>query len=307
VSGPVAGPIASRSASRFPRVQAGSGRVSAAQESPLGRPLRISATRLEYICSRLGDRDWEVLDFVSGCRLATGRQLVAGLHLTDRDSDPGRARVARKHLKRLADLRVIDPLPGRSVGGIRGGSDTLIYGVGVAGTRLLARRGLRQKRLGTPGARHIDHTLACTQVAVDLRLAAARGVLDLIEVQHEPQCWRSFIAGFGGVVTLKPDLYLRVARPGSVHEYRAMLEVDRATEAASTIRAKVERYLSHYRSGEELREHAVHPRVIWSVPDQSRAAQIQDVLDRLSADFAQLFAVCQAQDVSAFLRAETRP
>jgi hypothetical protein len=198
-------------------------------------------------------------------------------------------------------------MPNRAVGGVHGGSDTLIYSVGVAGTRLLAQRGLRRKRLGRPGARYVDHVLACTQIAIDLRLAAAHGVLDLIEVQQEPQCWRSFIGGFGGLVTLKPDLFVRVARPDSAHEYRAMIEVDRDTEADRTIRAKGERFVSHYRSGEELRHHAVHPRVIWSTPDEHRAEQIEAVLRGLPTDGSRLFAVYTAQDLIRFLHAEARP
>ncbi len=247
-----------------------------------------------------------MLNFLSTSRLATGKQLVAGLYLADRDSAPGRARVARRHLKRLADQRLIDALPGRAVGGLHGGSDTLVYGVGSTGARLLARRGLRQKRLGTPGSRYVAHTLACTQIAVELRLADARGELELIEVQQEPQCWRSFLGGLGALVTLKPDLYVRVALPASAHEYRAMVEVDRATEAATTIRAKAERYLSHYRSGAEIREHGVHPRIVWTVPDRRRAEQLTNTFERLPTEAHKLFAVCEPPEFISLLVREAR-
>lgn len=305
MSGPVAGPIACAVPGRLSCTVAASGGLSAAKDWPFGRPLRISASHLEDINSRMSEQDWEVLRFVSASRLASGKQLTLGLYLADRDRDPGRARVARKHLKRLAGWRVIDALRGRSVGGTRGGSQALIYGVGVTGARLLARAGLRQKRLGTPGSRYVAHTLACTQVAVDLRLAAARGELELIEVQHEPACWRRFIGGYG-LVTLKPDLYVRVALPGSDREYRAMIEVDLATEAAATIHAKASRYLSHYRSGEELRQHGVHPRVIWLAPDERRSQQLAEVIARLPAEARGLFAICRADELISLLITEAR-
>lgn len=295
---PIAGPVAQVSPERSGCTVAGSGWISAANDSPLGPPLRISATRLEYICSRLTEKDWEVLNFVSASRLASGRQLVSGLYLADRDHDPSAARLARKHLKRLADWRIIDALGHRTIGGMRGGSDTLIYGVGPTGVRLLARRGFHQKRLGTPGSRYVNHTLACTQVAVDLRLAGARGVLELIETQTEPSCWRSFIAAFGAPVTLKPDLYLRIALPTSAHEYRAMVEVDCSTEGSGTIRRKAERHLSYYRTGEEVRRHGVHPRVIWATPDQRRAEQIQNIVGRLARS---LFIVCPMPELVPLL------
>jgi hypothetical protein len=287
--GPIAGPTAQSQRERYACTVVGSGRISAANDSPLGPPLRISATRLEDICSRLTKKDWEVLNFVSASRLASGRQLVAGLYLADRDRDPGRARVARKHLKRLASWRVIDAVGGRAIGGVRGGSDTLIYGVGPTGVRLLARRGFQQKRLGAPGSRYVRHTLACTQVVVDLRLADAGGVLELIEAKQEPACWRSFVGAFGPVI-LKPDLYLRVALPRGATEYRAMIEVDLATESSSTIRRKAERHLAYYRTGQEVRDHSVHPRIVWTAPNPRRAQQLQAVLGRLRP--RTLFTVC---------------
>jgi hypothetical protein len=222
--------------------------------------------------------------------------------MADRDTDPSRARIARRAIKRLADWRVIDPLPGRTVGGLHGGSDTLVYGVGAAGVRMLAVRGQHQARLGTPGARYVAHTLAATGLVVDLRTAAARSELDLIEIQQEPQCWRSFLAGLGAHLTCKPDLFVRVAMPGSAYEQHWMIEVDMATEASATIRAKARRHLAYYWSASET----VHPRVLWAVPDARRAEQIQEALAPLPADGRQLFTVCWQDAVIERLRMEAR-
>jgi hypothetical protein len=281
---------------------AASRQLSAAKDLLLARPSRVSAHQLQIIASRLTDQDWQVLTFLATGRLASGKQLARGLWNADRQSAPGQARIARRRLKRLADWRVLDPLPGRTVGGLHGGSDTIIYGVGAVGVRLLATRGQHQRRLGTPGARYVAHTLACTQVVVDLNVLVARGELEVIEVQQEPGCWRTFLAGMGARVTLKPDLYVRLALPGSIYESRWMVELDMATESSTTIRAKAKRYLAHYRSASE----PVHPRVLWAVPDARRAEQITDILARLPAPAERLFAICLQDEISPRLIAEAR-
>lgn len=300
MSCPVARPVASRSLPRTARTGTGFPAISAANDSPFGGHLRISATRLETISSRLAEGDWQVLNFVSECRLASGKQLVRRFWLTS-DRDTTAARTGRRTLKRLADWRVLDPLPTRAVGGLHGGSDTLVYGVGVAGVKLLARRGLVQKRLGTPGERHVKHTLACTELVVALFEADRAGELECIEVQSEPACWRGFIGAGGIRVMLKPDLFVRVGA-GSVTEDRWMVEVDLSTEASGTIRGKSLRHLAYYRSASEQ----VHPRVLWAVPDARRAEQITDALTHLPKEAKRLFAVCLLDEVVSFLTAEAR-
>ncbi len=237
-------------------------------------------------------------ELVSECRLASGKQLVRRFWLT-RDRDTAAARAGRRALKRLADWRVLDPLPTRTVGGLHGGSDTLIYGVGVAGVKLLARRGLVQKRLGTPGERYVKHTLAATELVVALNEANRDGTLELIEAQFEPACWRGFIDAGGGRIMLKADLFVRVGA-GSVSEDRWLIEVDLATEASTTIRAKTSRHLAFYRSGSE----PVHPRVLWAVPDTRRAEQIAEVLRRLPEPAGRLFSICLLDETAEFLAAE---
>jgi hypothetical protein len=298
MSRPIARPIASRTPADTPSGGGDSRVVRAANDSPFGHPLRLSATRLETISSRLIESDWRVLNFVSGCRLASGKQLVRRFWLTS-DRDTAAARAARRALKRLADWRVLDPLPARTVGGLHGGSDTLVYGVGVAGVKLLARRGLVQKRLGTPGERYVKHTLAATELVVVLHEANRDGVLELIETQFEPACWRGFIGPGGGRIMLKPDLSVRIGA-GSVNEDRWLIEVDLATEASGTIRAKATRHLAYYRSASE----PVHPRVLWAVPDTRRGEQIANVLRRLPAPADRLFSICLLAETVSFLASE---
>jgi hypothetical protein len=300
MSGPTASPTASRGLLDLSRKPGTSRQLSTTKDCAAAGSSRITADRLQQIAARLTEQDWQALDFVSTSRLATGKQLVRCLWLVDRHSEPSQARIARRALKRLSDWRVLEPLAGRSVGGLHGGSETIVYGVGAAGVRLLAMRGQHQARLGTPGARHVNHTLACTQLVVDLRLAAARRALDVIEIQQEPQCWRNFLVGIGSRITCKPDLFARVGLPGSIYEGRWAIEVDMATEASATIRAKALRHLAYYRSASE----PVHPRVLWAVPTERRAAQIGDVLRRLPSEAQRLFMVCLLDETVEQLRME---
>ena len=304
MSRPVAQPIAQDSAPGMSRSGPGFPEITGRKDSASPRPSRVSARHLERITSELSDLDRDVLVFVSAYRLATGKQLVRRFWAGDADEHDLRARVGRRALKRLADWRVLDPLSGRARGGVRGGSDTLIYGVGVAGVKLLAQRGLVQKRLRAPSDRHIAHTLTICEVAVRLYEADRAGAVECIGVQTEPECWRSFLGPMGAHLVLKPDLFLRVAAPGSAYEFRWLCEVDMATENKGTLLAKCRGYLAHFRSGAEQREHGVYPRVLWVVPDEHRAAQIEEVLRRLPLEARRLFTVCCFDDAAQFLAVE---
>ncbi len=134
--------------------------------------------------------------------------------------------------------------------------------------------------------------------------AARRGELDIIEVQSEPDCWREFLGGFGGRLTLTPDLFVRVG-VGALED-RWQIEVDLATEASGTLLTKLNRYLAHYRSGSEQHHHGVYPRVLWGVPDAHRLEQVREVLRRLPTEAGRLFTVCVLDEVVAHLAMEAR-
>lgn len=274
--------------------------ITAAKDSLSSSSSRVSARQLDAIEAQLTSHDREVLGFVSEVRLASGTQLLRRFW-ADRREDPGQARAGRRALKRLKDWRVLDALP-RSIGGVRGGSDALLYGVGVAGRRLLERRGFVGRRLGLPGHRHVAHTLALTELVVGLFRADRCGELDLIEVQSEPSCWRGYLGPMGARLVLKPDLFVRVG-VGALED-RWMVELDMATEAAPTLRGKAAKYLSHYRSGTEQSEHGVYPRVLWAVPDARRAEQLREALQRIPAEGRRLFSVCRHHEVVRYLAAE---
>lgn len=297
---PAAHPAASSSAAHpSPR----SGEIQRFSSSTTYTPTRskyLTSDRLHLLDQALVPRDRQLLVFVSEVRLATGRQLARKFWSAPPEGDSAEARAGRRALKRLTTWRVLGSLP-RRIGGERGGSAGIVYGVGIAGTKLLARTGFHTRRLHAPGSLFVDHTLAVTELAVQLHEADRDGVLELIELETEPACWRGFLGPGLARVVLKPDLYVRVGA-GSVNEDRWFIECDRATQSGSTIRTKADRHLAYWRSASE----PVSPRVLWAVPSPRRAEQIEDVLRQLPEDDRRLFAVCVAEDVVSFLAAEAQ-
>ncbi len=153
-----------------------------------------------------------------------------------------------------------------------------------------------------PGTLHLAHTLATTELALRLREADREGELELIEVQQEPVCWRSYPGAMGAQRVIKPDLFIRIG--AGTQEDRWMAEVDLGSESGRTIARKLAVYGQHYRSGEEVRQHGVHPRVLWIVPDERRAEQVAGVLHRQPAETRRMFSVCLMDETVAFLATE---
>ncbi|MGN6373688.1 MAG: replication-relaxation family protein [Solirubrobacteraceae bacterium] len=264
--------------------------------------LYLTPDRLHQLASSLSDLDWQLLGFVHDSRFATGGQLIRTFWQTA-DRQANAARAGRRALKRLSDWRVLDPLP-RKIGGRRSGSEGIVYRTGRAGVRLLATRGITGPRTEMPGALHLDHTLATTELVVRLREANHQRELELIAAQQEPDCWRVYVGA--GMVRrrLNPDLFLRVGAGEA--EDRWMVEVDLASESGRTIARKTARYLEHYRSGDEQRETGTYPRVLWTAPDEQRASQLREVLEAVPAEGRALFSVCLFDAAVTLIAREAR-
>ncbi len=302
MSRPVARPGRLSPTRRNARATAASPAFSTPKGSVSSQSLYLTADRLHHIASELTDQDWTLLGFVHDSRFATGQQLVRAFWLT-RDPMSARARAGRRALKRLTDWRVLETLP-RRIGGIRTGSDGLIYHAGRAGVRLLATRGIHGPRVEAPGTLHLAHTLATTELALTLREADATGRLEVIETQQEPRCWRRYPAAGGIQRVLKPDLFVRVG--AGALEDRWLIELDLASESGRTIARKAARYLEHFRSGREQHDRGTYPRVLWAAPDEQRVAQLGDVLAAQSAEARRLFTVCLTSEVVDVLVNEAR-
>ncbi len=299
---PLARPLASSRAPWNPAAGGDSHQITTPNHSSLPSSFssRVSSARLDAITSRLTLTDRAVLGLVARARLCSGGHLErlfwseggAGSH----------ARQARRALRQLTEWRVLDRQP-RPIGGRRAGSRGYVYSLGPSGLRLLQREtGARVRRLGVPGERFVAHVLSCTELVVRMEEAKRRGTLDVIEIQGESECWRGFLGAFGARVVLKPDLFVRVG-VGALED-RWMVEVDLATEARGTLTAKFKRYLDHYRSGSEQRDHGVYPRVLWAVPTERRAAQVAEVLTQVPAEAGRLVTVCLLDEAVERLGAE---
>jgi hypothetical protein len=303
MSSPLARPLASSSEGRKATPLAGfleirTPKLSSSKDSLF----RISSTRLDFIASLLTTTERSILAVVDRTRLCSGAHLE---RLFWQEGSPAsRARQARRVLSQLADWRILDRLP-RQVGGRRAGSRGFVYCVGPSGARLIAReRGTRPRRLDAPGDRYVAHILAATEQLVRLHEADRRGFLELIEVESEPACWRSFSGPFGARRVLKPDLFVRVG--AGEYEDRWAVEIDMATEARGTLNAKCWRYVEHYRSGIEQRTHGAYPRVVWATTTERRAEQLSEMIEHLPEEGRRLFTVCRQGELVALLAKEAR-
>jgi hypothetical protein len=297
---PLAGPLASSQAAQDTPNGAGSVALTPTKDKRPRR--RLSPRQLQAISTCLTDRDRQALTTVSRFGVMSGAQLQALLWAEV--SPSARGRVARRGLARLVQLDVLQPLS-RRVGGARAGSASTTFAVGRAGQYLLGS-GRRVRAAHTPGARYLAHRLAVAQLYVDLEAvshAGANGV-ELLGFEPEPECWRPYMVGFGARQMLKPDAFLKLAT--AEYELSWFVEVDLATEALTTVKAKALRYHEYFRTGTEQAERGVFPRVLWIVPDARRAEAVQETLAPLPADAHRLFAVATTSEVLALLTSEAR-
>ena len=234
---------------------------------------------VERLAERLSARDWSIIETLDRVRLASGLQLER-LHFNELT---GRSRsVMRwKVLKRLADAHIITSLD-RRIGFSQHGSTGFCYGLDSAGQRLVqleANREFPQRRIRRPrlpGERFVAHTLAITELYVDLVERARLGQFVLVEYQAESAAyWRDGLRAW-----IKPDAFAQV-RHGRVADYW-WYEADLATESLPTVRAKLLTYLDFVRRG-QLGPDGVLPRVLIGVPTSQRLAAIEGLVHELPA------------------------
>jgi hypothetical protein len=261
---------------------------------------RISRRGIENLRHRLSNRDLAILDQVADLRLMSALQIEA-IHFTtaDHQTQLAAARACRRVLERLVRDRLLVRLD-RRIGGVRAGSASFVYGLGHTGQRVLTLEGPR-RRFREPSALFTDHTLAITQLVVDLTTTTRDGQFELLDMQSEPRCWRH-AGGGNGKVTLRPDLYVVLGTPD--YEYRWFIEVDRGSEHLPTLLAKCQAYDDYYRTGSEQRAHGVFPRVCWIVPSDGRASALVEKIEKASRLTPSMFEVTTPRSSIAALSGE---
>jgi len=241
----------------------------------------LTANRLAELDRDLSPRDRMLLATLARLRLVTGRQLERLLY-----TDVTRRR-AQQALASLTQRQLVVRLP-RLVGGIRAGSAGHVYALDAAGRRLTfrdLRRSLRPWGVGVP---FLAHTLAISELYVRLVEAERAGAMQLRDFVAEPGCWRSFTGPYGRTV-LKPDAYV-ITRLGDFEDHW-FIEVDRGTEATTTLARKCDVYRRYWQTGTEQARREIFPKVLWLVPDQRRYDALVEVFGRQPAEAWQLFAV----------------
>lgn len=246
---------------------------------------RVGPRALARLSDGLTQRDRDILESVRRFRLLDARQ-IEQLHFTGHATPLAAARAARRVLARLARHRLLIRLD-RRVGGVRAGSAGHVYALGPIGHRLLS--GDSRRRWREPSTGFVDHTLAIAQLVVDARIAETAGTLELVDYQTEPDCWRSFQPGLGGVETLKPDLYMVTAT--SQTELVWFIEIDLGTESGGAIGRKCRTYHDYWTTGTEQHQIGVFPKVLWTTPSERRREFLQRTIAGLRTVERDLFAV----------------
>ena len=248
----------------------------------------INTIRLEQLADSITPKERAILTTLRQVRLASASQ-IQRLHFIDTT-----ARNRRQVLQSMAERGLVTRLD-RVVGGRRSGSAAYLYGLGVAGQRLLVQsEGIRVRRPVTPGAPFVRHALAVTELAVRLYSTERRGGVDILDLQTEPLCWRRFPGPGGGGDICKPDAYIRLGLGAFEESY--FIELDLASESPGTLDRKLDVYRRYWASGMEQSRRGVFPRVLWLVPDLRRHQVVVDACGRQPAEAWQLHHVTLFED-----------
>ena len=261
---------------------------------------RISQQQLAMLEHKLGERDMKILSALRHCRYLMTLQ-VKRLYFLDAKTPEAGLRAANRNLDKLKNYGLIAAFI-RRIGGMRGGSGSLIWYLTSAGERLL-RLGDEgphsRKRFFEPSPYFLAHTLSVAECYVQLtEICAGRG-LKLITTEMETDCWRSY-SHQGVLTTLRPDLFA-ITECGD-YEDRWFFEVDLKTEASTTVVEKCRRYHQYYRSGLEQKLHGVFPLAVWIVPD---AARKESIVAHIRAEFdkqPKIFVVITPDELKPLIR-----
>jgi hypothetical protein len=261
----------------------------------------VGARGLLRLREQLSERDLAIIGQVAELRLMSARQIEA-IHFphTEHDTAQAAARARQRVLERLTRLGLLGRLA-RRIGGVRAGSASFVYALGSNGQRVLIPGGQR-RRFHEPTERFLDHTLAITQLVVELIIASRSGPLDLLTCQPEPRCWREF-SGLGGRLVLRPDVFLALGV--GEFEHRWFIEIDRGNESLPVVLRKCRQYHAYYQAGDEQAAYGVFPRVCWIVPDERRAEGVRRAISRDRSLPKRLFSVATTAQALAVLTGGT--
>ncbi|UQS22851.1 replication-relaxation family protein [Amycolatopsis thermalba] len=250
----------------------------------------MSPKNLAALLERLSERDLSVLESLRTHRLLTTAH-IRRLHFTHGHATLGAASGATMRvLTRLEGHGLIARL-GRRIGGVRAGSSGITWQLASTGERLLRRLHgeSKRRRYVEPSGAFVQHTLLKAELAIQLHELAGTGVIELVSLETEPTCWRSFVSPQGTIEWLKPDLYAVTA--SGDYEDHWFFEADRATEHPPDVVSKAKVYQRYAATGAHQARHGLFPAVPWVVPDIGRQKALEAALAGDTAIQPELFRV----------------
>jgi len=234
----------------------------------------VTRTESTDLLTRLSERDVAVLQSLRDHRLLTTNHLRRLHFAFGHAGEPAAAAATMRVLARLEHHGLVARLE-RRIGGVRSGSSGITWQLGATGERLLRRMHgeTKRRRYLEPSSAFTAHTLAVAELAVRLQELRDRHQLELVNLEPEPTCWRSFTGAHGTVEWLKPDIYAVTA--SSEYEDHWMIEADLATEHPPVVVRKAKLYQRYATTGAHQTRHGLFPAVIWVVPTDARRKALE--------------------------------
>ncbi|MCW6677486.1 replication-relaxation family protein [Aerococcaceae bacterium NML180378] len=243
-----------------------------------------------------------ILTLLAECRMATTHQ-IARLVFSDSISQRSSLRRANRTTRSLAQRQLIYALP-RKIGGWTKGSASYVWRVTHRGLHELKKihshLSLKYRNRYYPTQHHVEHTLAVTELFVQLKELERQSHVTVLAFQFEPKSWRSYANRLAEIRHLKPDAYVVVALGEFEDSY--FLELDRSSESLNRVVNTCKKYIHYYHSGIEQRERDIFPFVVWVVPDIKRQKAIQSAIDEALHQFQALFTVITLEEFQLFIQ-----
>jgi hypothetical protein len=253
--------------------------------------------RIAHLEETLTPRERAIIDTLDRLRVATTEQ-IRRIHFADLTTHSA-ARQAPTLLASLTSREVVVKLE-RQVGGVRAGSKAAIWSLDTAGQRLASScgpaGGRDRKRPWTPSLSFLAHRLAVSEVYASLAEREQAGSVEILDFDAEPLSWRRFTSAHGGTASLRPDAFARLG-VGEV-ERAAFVEIDRDTEARSTLAVKLRSYRQYWETGREQERRGYFPRVVFAVPSDARQAVLVDLFADQPTDTQPLWQVVLAGNLT---------
>jgi hypothetical protein len=262
----------------------------------------VNPADISSLQNKLSERDVSVLESLHTYRLLT-TSLVQRLHFVVGHASPAAMfKATIRVLSRLEAHGLVVRLD-RRIGGVRAGSSGITWQLGATGERLLRRvhGEKRRRRYVEPSPAFTIHTLAAAELAVQLHELHRQGTVELVTLEAEPSCWRSFTGPHGTLEWLKPDLYAITA--SGEYEDHWFIEADLATEHPPVVLRKAKVYQRYAATGAHQTRHGLFPAVVWVVPDTARQAAIQAALSADARIQSALFRVITTIEFTGLITA----